>query len=103
LKNSLRKLDIVEKLEQSLEIQPKVAVDLYEAFFQEIREALIAEGRVKITSFATFSVVQKKERWGRNPKTNRPAVITPRKSMIFRPSRYLRDTVSAGMKEKKRD
>lgn len=100
-KLALTKSDMVNKLMRSLEIRHKDAVDFYEVFFRELEKALMDEGLVKITSFASFIVKQKRKRMGRNPKTRVPIVINPRKTILFHPSRYLRDCVSEGMKKTK--
>jgi len=91
--HTLTKADIVNKIAEGLEIRHKDAVRFYEALFREIEEALIEEGHVKLTSFASFTVRQKKERMGRSPKTKIPAVIPPRKVVLFHPSQYLKEFV----------
>ena len=93
MKKKLIRLDIIDKIQERLGLSRLSFSKFCEAFFQEIEEALIKEGHVKITSFASFTVVQKKERCGRNSRTRRPFVITPRKAILFHPSRYLRDKV----------
>ena len=42
--------------------------------------------KVKISSFGTFKVMNKKERIGRNPKTKIEAKISSRKVVKFKPS-----------------
>ena len=99
MKKSLIKLDIIEKIQEKLGLSRLSSVCFFEALFQEIQEALVLEERLKISSFASFIVIQKKERPGRNPKSKKPFVITPRKVVVFHPSRYLRDIVSKGIKK----
>ena len=47
---------------------------------------IIKSNKIKISSFGTFSVLNKKERMGRNPKTGAQAKIFSRKVVKFKPS-----------------
>ncbi len=71
---------------------------LVEAVLDEIREALIDGQQVKISSFGSFSVREKGERVGRNPKTKEEARIPPRRVLVFRASQVLKARIDAGMK-----
>ena len=50
---------------------------------------------VKISSFGTFVVRQKKERIGRNPKTGQEVPITARSVVTFRASNVLKSKVNS--------
>jgi len=49
---------------------------------------------VKLYSFGTFSVRQKGQRMGRNPKTREEVPIAPRKVLLFPASRVLKDRIN---------
>ena len=49
---------------------------------------------MKISSFGTFVVRQKKERIGRNPKTGQEVPITARSVVTFRASNVLKSKVN---------
>jgi integration host factor subunit alpha len=49
---------------------------------------------VKISSFGTFSVRDKKLRMGRNPKTGEEVPIAPRRVITFRASHVLKDQIN---------
>jgi integration host factor subunit alpha len=51
---------------------------------------------VKISSFGSFSVRQKGQRIGRNPKTGDEVPILPRKVLVFRPSQLLKARIRQG-------
>jgi integration host factor subunit alpha len=70
------------------------AAELVESILDEISEALVRGESVKISSFGSFIVRQKAERWGRNPKTGDPARIDQRRVLVFRPSHLLRDRMN---------
>jgi integration host factor subunit alpha len=67
---------------------------LVEAILAEMADALIAGEPVKISSFGSFSVRQKGERIGRNPKTGEEVPISPRRVLAFRPSHVLKDRIN---------
>ena len=48
---------------------------------------------VKISSFGSFTIRNKSERIGRNPKTGQEVPITPRRVVIFKPSHVLKSRI----------
>ncbi len=67
---------------------------LVDSVFNEILHSLINGNDVKISSFGTFVVRQKKERVGRNPKTGQEVPITARSVVTFRASNVLKSKVN---------
>ena len=67
---------------------------LVDSVFSEILNSLITGDDVKISSFGTFVVRQKKERIGRNPKTGEEVPITARSVVTFRASNVLKSKVN---------
>ena len=67
---------------------------LVDSVFNEILQSLINGNDVKISSFGTFVVRQKKERIGRNPKTGQEVPITARSVVTFRASNVLKSKVN---------
>ena len=70
------------------------SADLVESVLNEVGEALTRGEAVKISSFGSFSVRQKGERIGRNPKTGDEVPILPRKVLVFRPSHLLKNRIN---------
>ena len=68
--------------------------DLVDAFVDEMANAIVEEGVLKISSFGTFSVRQKKARVGRNPKTGIEVTITPRKVVTYKASHVLKERMN---------
>ena len=50
----------------------------------------------QISSFASFSIREKGERIGRNPKTGVEVPILPRKVIVFKASHVLKDRINKG-------
>ena len=71
------------------------SANLVDSVFSEILVSLINGDDVKISSFGTFIVRQKKERIGRNPKTGEEVPITARSVVTFRASNVLKSKVNS--------
>jgi len=82
----VRKNEIADRLTESLNIADKEASELVDFVFDTIRETLEKGEPVKIPKFGNFSVLNKKERVGRNPKTKEKAMISPRRVVSFKAS-----------------
>ncbi len=74
---------------------------LVDTVFNEILKSLIDGDDVKISSFGTFIVRNKRERIGRNPKTGEEVPITARSVVTFRASNVLKTKVNLKNKEHK--
>ena len=70
------------------------SANLVDSVFNEILTNLIKGDDVKISSFGTFIVRDKKERIGRNPKTGEEVPITARSVVTFRASNVLKSKVN---------
>ena len=70
------------------------SANLVDSVFSEILTSLIKGDDVKISSFGTFIVRNKKERIGRNPKTGEEVPITARSVVTFRASNVLKSKVN---------
>ena len=70
------------------------ARDVFEMALKEMSEALTRGESVKLRSFGLFSVREKRERIGRNPRTGVEVPIKPRRVLTFKPSPVLLDHVN---------
>ena len=91
--NTLTRAELAELIYSEVGISKTEASEIVDQFFDEIIDDLIEGNTVKLTSFGTFSVRQKKERMGRNPKTKEDAVIDSRRVVSFKASRELKRRV----------
>lgn len=67
-------------------------------FFDEALECLVRGEELKLSNFGVFSIKQKSERPGRNPKSGESAIIKARQVVSFHPSGQLRKEVVEGRK-----
>jgi integration host factor subunit alpha len=68
---------------------------LVEAFFREITECLERGEPVRLSSFGSFVVRERRQRLGRNPKTGRQVKIPVRRVLLFKPSAILKARINA--------
>ena len=86
LKKNLTRRHLSEKIYQNLGFSKNFSSVIIDNFFEFFLLELEKSNNIKISSFGTFKVSQKKERIGRNPHTKVEAKITARKVVKFRPS-----------------
>ena len=84
-KNFTRK-DLPNKIYQNLGFSKNYSSKIVDNFFETLIQELVKTHKIKISSFGTFKVINKKDRIGRNPKTKEKAIIEPRKVVRFKPS-----------------
>ncbi len=95
---TLTRMDLSEAICREVGLSRNESSDLVETVLQHMSDALVNGEQVKISSFGTFSVRDKNERVGRNPKTGEEAPIPPRRVLTFRPSHLMKDRVASGKK-----
>ena len=86
LKKNFTRKHLSNKIYQNLGFSKKFSSMIIDNFFEFLLLELEKFNNIKISSFGTFKVSQKKERIGRNPHTKVEAKITARKVVKFKPS-----------------
>ena len=92
---TITRADVAETIYEEIGLSRKDSNDILDMILDEIVKELSNGNDVKLSSFGTFSLRQKKERSGRNPKTGVEAIISPRKVISFKPSQTMRKTINA--------
>ena len=67
---------------------------LVASVLNQVSDCLARGEPVKISSFGSFSVREKAQRVGRNPKTGEEVPILPRRVVVFRASHVLKDSIN---------
>ncbi len=93
--DTLTKANIASLLYQRMGINKRESRELVEAFFEEIRQELMAGRDVKISGFGNFEVRKKTPRPGRNPRTGELVPIAARTVVSFHASLKLKAQVSS--------
>ena len=91
---TVTRADLSEAVYQEVGLSRNESADLVESVLSEISDALVRGEVVKISSFGSFSVRQKGERIGRNPKTGEEVPILPRRVLVFRASHVLKNRIN---------
>ena len=87
----MTKKDLVESVYERLGgFSKREAATFVETVLDVVKEALVDDGQVKVSSFGSFIVRAKRQRTGRNPKTGKPLAIKARKVLTFKTSQVLR-------------
>jgi len=86
LKKSFTRKDLTNKIYQNLGFSKNFSSSLIDEFFETLISELVRSKKMKISSFGTFEIIDKKERIGRNPKNKIEAKISARKIVKFKPS-----------------
>ena len=91
---TVTRAQLSESVYQEVGLSRNESADLLESVLGYMTESLVEGKTVKISSFGSFSVRQKGQRIGRNPKTGEEVPILPRRVLVFRPSQVLKARIN---------
>lgn len=87
----MNKSELVDSMAAKAEISKKDADKALKAFIETVTEVMVEKGKVQLIGFGTFEVAERKERVGRNPKTNEEIVIPGGFAPKFKAGAALKD------------
>lgn len=91
--SALTKAELADILFEQVGLNKREAKELVDAFFEEIRCALVDGELVKLSGFGNFQLRDKTSRPGRNPKTGESIPISARRVVTFHASQKLKSQV----------
>ena len=91
---TVTKMELANLLFDELGLNKREAKEFVELFFEEIRSALENGDNVKFSGFGSFSVRDKPQRPGRNPKTGEEIPVSARRVVTFKASQKIKDRVA---------
>tara|TARA_B100001123_G_scaffold355135_1_gene408025 strand:+ start:393 stop:683 length:291 start_codon:yes stop_codon:yes gene_type:complete len=94
IKKNFTRKNLSEKIHQHIGFSKNFSSNMIDNFFESLISGLIKSNKIKITSFGTFKVSNKKERIGRNPKTKVEAKILSRRVVKFKPSLQIKKKIN---------
>ena len=94
IKKNFTRKDISNKIYHNIGFSKDLSLKIVDDFFESIINELVNLKKVKITSFGTFSVNEKKERIGRNPKTKLETKINSRRVVTFKSALNLKKKIN---------
>jgi len=91
----MNKSELVAAMAEKAEMTKKDAEKVLKAFEDVVTEELVTGGKIQLVGFLTLEVAERKEREGRNPRTNETMVIPASKVVKFKVGKALKDAVNA--------
>lgn len=92
---TITRADVAEAIYEEIGLSRKDSNDILDMILDEMTNELVKGNDVKLSSFGTFALRNKKARAGRNPKTGVEAVISSRRVISFKPSQTMRKIINA--------
>jgi len=94
LKKNFTRENLVKSINKNIGFSKNLSSSIVDDFFENVITEIIKNSKLKISSFGTFTVKNKKERVGRNPKTKVESKIHSRKVVTFKPSLLLKKKIN---------
>ena len=94
VKKKFTRKELSEKIYQNLGFSKNFSSIIIDDFFETITSELVKKNKIKISSFGTLKILNKRERRGRNPKTKDDAIISARKVVNFKPSMIFKNKLN---------
>jgi len=88
------KSDLVEMLVQKRGLTQKQAEQTIETIFDTMKDALCKEENIEIRGLGAFHVKHYQGYQGRNPKTGQVIPVKPKRGILFRTGKELRERVN---------
>ena len=85
---------LAERINLKLGYSKEEAKEFIEFFLNCIKTNINTRESIKISKLASFKVINKKERIGRNPKTGQEAIISERKVVSCKFSKNLKNKIN---------
>jgi len=89
----MTKTDLIAKMAEDADISKAAAEKALKSFIESVTESLSDGEKITLVGFGTFSVVERKEREGRNPRTKEKLVIPASKVVKFKVGSNLKKAV----------
>ena len=88
------KKDLVNLVYMQIGFSKQISANLIDEFFSLVIDNIRYKKKLKISKFGTFSIREKKERIGRNPRTKEEKNISKRNVVLFKPSKEFRNFIN---------
>lgn len=89
----MNKTDLIAVVAHSAKISKSTADRSISSFLDAVTTALANEGKVTLSGFGTFSIIERAARSGRNPRTGKQLTIPARNVVRFRTGKRLAESI----------
>ena len=90
----MNKAELIASMAEKSGFSKKDTEKAVNSFMETVNEALVKGEKVQLVGFGTFEVKERKERKGRNPKTQEEMMIPASKAPVFKAGKALKDMVN---------
>ncbi|MCR9266194.1 MAG: integration host factor subunit alpha [Alphaproteobacteria bacterium] len=94
---TLTRADLAEAVYQEVGLSRQESADLVQSVLTMVSDTLANGENVKLSSFGSFLLRDKRGRVGRNPKTGVEVPIEERRVLVFKPSQVLKERVDSSL------
>ncbi|WP_203292364.1 integration host factor subunit alpha [Maricaulis parjimensis] len=94
---TLTRADLAEAVYQEVGLSRQESADLVQSVLTMVSDTLASGENVKLSSFGSFLLRDKRGRVGRNPKTGVEVPIEERRVLVFKPSQVLKERVDSSL------
>lgn len=91
----MNKATLIEKIAEEAGVTKTAAARAIESLIDGVTRSLDAGERITLVGLGTFAISDRKARSGRNPHTGATIEIPAKRTVRFRPSKDLEDTLNA--------
>ena len=94
MKKNFTRNKLAERINVKLGYSKQESKEFISVFLNYIKKNINQKKNIKISKLASFKVIVKKERIGRNPKTGQEAIISERKVVSCKFSKNLKNKIN---------
>lgn len=91
----MNKADLVNELAKKMQVTQDQSRQFLNTLEEVLTEAIKQDSTVVLQGFGTFTPWEQTEREGRNPRTGTPCTILARKSVKFKPGKFLLEELNS--------
>jgi integration host factor subunit alpha len=95
MRKNLTRNYLAERINTKLGYSKEEAKEFVDVFLKSIITNIDNKNNIKISKLATFKIINKKQRLGRNPKTGKEAVISERRVISCKFSKFLKNKINS--------
>jgi integration host factor subunit alpha len=93
---TVTRVELCDAVYRAIGLSRSESSSFVELVLKEISDSVAKGETVKLSSFGTFTVRQKGQRIGRNPKTGAEVPISARRVVVFKASAIMKQQINGG-------
>ncbi len=82
----MTKAELIEAIQAHTDASKKTTGEIVDAVFENVKKAIMEDGRFSYPGFGTFNVRERQARTGRNPRSGAEIKISASKTVAFKPA-----------------